>query len=175
MLTTRPRPIPCNSCTWGCSGHRWQGRHHGITIPIRWDVPTPKACISYIRRSLAMSDSALSLYPGNSQSVEDSLPQTWDHIALTSPPVGCTHTAKQNRQRKDRPEYFCTFRLQDAQALKHQYGVNVMTLACQVSLWDVWLLSTQKSFCKLAQVSLHWSAISICNLTAACPYPRVFV
>lgn len=48
-----------------------------------------------------MSDSALSLYPGNSQSVEDSLPQTWDHIALASPPVGCTYTAKQNRQRKD--------------------------------------------------------------------------
>lgn len=85
VLTTRPRSIPCNSCTWGCSGHRWQGRHHGITIPIRWNVPTPKACISYIRRSLAMSDSALSLYPGNSQSVEDSSPRRgttllWLHL-----------------------------------------------------------------------------------------------
>lgn len=72
MLATRIRPTPCHARTWGNCGCCWQGRHHGITISIR--------CIPYIRRSLAIADSALSLYPGSSPSVEDSLPKRWDTL-----------------------------------------------------------------------------------------------
>lgn len=78
--------------------------------------PAPKACIFYIGRTLAMSDSVLSLYPGSSQSVEEVYPRCgitllWLHL------LWAAHTLLNKQAEESQTEYFCTFRVRDAQAL----------------------------------------------------------
>lgn len=139
----------------------------GTTIPIRWEVPTPKACIRYIRKSLATADSALSLYP----SVEDSLPKRWDTLLRLHLPWAA-HTVLTKLSR-EKPE-LTTSALSGCRT--HRLLVSLQCL----TLWPYPARSYNVIYvCLLPKTAFAaWSKylhIALQSVTAACPHPRVFL